>query len=292
MPVILFVNLKGGVAKTTSTVALAECLAEQNKKVLVIDADHQCMAGELLLGENRMLKCEQHEATLHDLLREMVHEDFAIDSFSAYVQSSCSNIGDGFRNLSVMPCSIRIDEIQSNMAKARQGMQTYEEFEAMRDKRRKAFGKWLRMNYEYVFVDCPPSLAWQVKFLMPIADTFIIPCVPDRLSVRGANWLLRRIAKTGVKRPCLGVLWTLYREQNKVHRHVVERTEKRNKPFDELPRPFKTIIPNAAAIAAAHEDEIKPRTFNEKYSPTFSKKFREIAAEIDQRCRQQIIRPA
>jgi len=51
-------NLKGGVAKTTNTVAIAECLADQGKKVLVIDADHQCTASELLLGEDLLGRCE------------------------------------------------------------------------------------------------------------------------------------------------------------------------------------------------------------------------------------------
>lgn len=46
MAVILFPNLKGGVAKTTNAVAVAECLASQGKRTLVIDADHQCTASE------------------------------------------------------------------------------------------------------------------------------------------------------------------------------------------------------------------------------------------------------
>ena len=58
MSILLFVNLKGGVAKTTNAVAVAECLADSGYRTLLIDADHQCMSGELLLGESRLLNCE------------------------------------------------------------------------------------------------------------------------------------------------------------------------------------------------------------------------------------------
>ncbi len=54
MSIMLFVNLKGGVAKTANAVAVAECLAESGYRTLLIDADHQCMAGELLIGEERL----------------------------------------------------------------------------------------------------------------------------------------------------------------------------------------------------------------------------------------------
>jgi chromosome partitioning protein len=55
MPIIPVLNLKGGVAKTVTTVALAECFASHGHRVLLVDADHQCMAGELALGESRLL---------------------------------------------------------------------------------------------------------------------------------------------------------------------------------------------------------------------------------------------
>ena len=76
MSILLFVNLKGGVAKTTNAVAVAECLADSGYRTLLIDADHQCMSSELLLGESRMLKCEQGKTTLHDLLAAMLDDEF------------------------------------------------------------------------------------------------------------------------------------------------------------------------------------------------------------------------
>jgi hypothetical protein len=76
MPVIPILNLKGGVAKTVTTVALAECFASHGHRVLLIDADHQCMAGELALGESRQLKCESQKRNFCDLLVQMLDDEF------------------------------------------------------------------------------------------------------------------------------------------------------------------------------------------------------------------------
>lgn len=95
MPTILMLNLKGGVAKTTNCVAIAECLADQHKRVLVIDADHQCMANELLVGQRRLMELDSQEKTLHDLLRAMLKDEFQAEDVGHYVQIKASNINRG-----------------------------------------------------------------------------------------------------------------------------------------------------------------------------------------------------
>src|SRR3954452_2606126 len=109
MSILLFVNLKGGVAKTTNAVAVAECLADSGYRTLLIDTDHQCMSGELLLGESRLLKCEAKKITLHDMMAAMLDDEFKPIQLPYYVVKNVSDIGDGLSNLSVVPCSIRID---------------------------------------------------------------------------------------------------------------------------------------------------------------------------------------
>ena len=95
MSILLFVNLKGGVAKTTNAVAIAECLADSGYRTLLIDADHQCMSSELLLGESRMLKCEKKEITLHDLLAAMLDNEFKPEQMPYYAVKNVSDIGGG-----------------------------------------------------------------------------------------------------------------------------------------------------------------------------------------------------
>ncbi|MGO9111197.1 MAG: ParA family protein [Thermoguttaceae bacterium] len=283
MSIILFVNLKGGVAKTTNAVAVAECLAaEKGLKTLVIDADHQCAASELLVGESRLLKYER-QWSLHDMLGAMLDDEFEAEQVQNYIVPNVSNIGGGLENLSVMPCSIRIDDFQTNMAKAKRGFKTNDEFLSILNKRKAAVRRWLTKNFHFTIIDCPPSIPLQVRLFLTMADSYIVPCVPDRLSVRGALWLKDRLRRLNVKIPPLGTLWTLYRQQNKVHRDVIAATKDNAESYGKLAKPFATVIPNAAAIAEANESLTAAKSFNAKYTSEFAKLYRSLSQEIIQR---------
>jgi chromosome partitioning protein len=284
MTTLLMINLKGGVAKTTNTVALAECFASQGLRTLVIDADHQCMSSVLLLGGVRLLRAERTRSTLHDLLAAMLDDDFEPGQCARHVLPSASNIDGGIPNLSVLPCSIRIDDFSTNMARARRGYQSNDEFLAVFRRRRQLLQRWLQANYDMVLVDCPPSMALQVKVFLSVADGFIVPCVPDRLSVRGSLFLMERIERQGYShiRP-VGTLWSLYREQNHVHREIVQRAVREERPLDRLPRPFSTVIPNATAIADSTETDREHATFRRKYTPQFANLYETVCHEIHRR---------
>jgi chromosome partitioning protein len=288
MSILLFVNLKGGVAKTTNAVAVAECLAESGYRTLLIDADHQCMSGELVLGESRLLNCERRKITLHDLMAAMLDDEFTAQQIPPYVVKNASDIGGGLERLSVIPCSIRIDDFSTNMAKARHGFKSTEEFNAIFQRRREMLRKWLNANHDFTIIDCPPSIALQVKVFLTVADAFVLPAIPDRLSVRGSLWLLDRIRRMGVKIDGLGTLWTLYREQNRLHRKVVESAANLVEPYNQLPKPFETVIPNAVAIAEASEPDRRPRTFSAKYTPQFARLYRGLCEEIVQRSQWRV----
>jgi len=289
MPVILFINLKGGVAKTTNAVAVAECLADNGHRTLVIDADHQCMSSELLLGEERLLRCERKK-TFHDLLIAMLDDEFTPDQVPHYIQTNCSNIGGGIETLSVLPCSIRIDDFQTNVAKARRGYHTNEEFQATFKKRKNALQRWLATNYDYTIIDCPPSIPIQVRVCLSLGDSYVLPSVPDRLSARGSLWLLDRLRRMNMKIPALGTLWSLYRSQNAMHKRVIQDVAEGTGPFRTLPRPFETIIPNAAKIAEATEPDLQPHSFNAKYTSQFGKCFRALCREIVDRSDSSVLK--
>src|SRR5262245_27530262 len=177
MPILIVINLKGGVAKTTNAVAIAECFASQGLRTLMIDADHQCMTGELLLGESRLLRCERSKSTLHDLLAAMLDEEFHPEQIGEYVTNSASNIAGGMKRLSVIPCSVRIDDFSTNMAKARRGYQSTDEFLQVFARRRQQLRRWLAANFDFVIIDCPPSLALQVRaFLQWLKDSLSLRC--------------------------------------------------------------------------------------------------------------------
>ena len=120
-----------------------------------------------------------------------------------------------------------------------------------------------------------------------MADAFVLPSISYRLSVRGSLWLLDRIRRMGVKIDGLGTLWSLYREQNKLHRKVVEAAAGGIEPYNQLPRPFETVIPNAAAIAEASEPNRSPKSFSAKYTTHFAGLYRELCEEIVKRSQWQ-----
>ena len=164
-----------------------------------------------------MLDCDVHRLTLHDMLASMIDDEFKPDQIEPYVATRVSDISGGLDSLSVIPCSVRIDDFSTNMAKARRGYKSTEEFYAIFRKRRKGMRRWLDAHFDFTIVDCPPSLALQVRAFLSVADAFVIPAIPDRLSVRGSLWLMNRIRKLGLKIEGLGTLWSLVRDQNKMH---------------------------------------------------------------------------
>ena len=252
MSILLFLNIKGGVAKTTTAVAVAEALAHLGHRVLLIDADHQCASSELLLGERRFLGADQQRRTLHDLLAAMLKEDFSPEQFDHFVSPEAGNIASLQSRLWVMPCSFRINDFQTNMAKARRGFRTTDEFRSVWTGRIGAFRAWLRKTFSYTIVDCPPSLALQVRFMLSASDAYVVPCIPDRISVRGARWLGERLEREGFAASPLGLAWTLYREGNECHRTMiglVGKSAQHAGALRRLPRPFATVIPNATRLS-------------------------------------------
>lgn len=289
MPIIAMINLKGGVAKTTNTIALAECLAAQEHlRTLVIDADHQCSATELLIGEARLNGIEKQKKTLHDLFLAMWRREFDSNTFKKdYVISNVSTIARGLPKLSVLPGSLRIHDIQRRYESAKLKINEEGTTIGRRESTRVAqIQRWLRADFDYVFIDCPPNMAThQVKFLLRVADAYIVPTIPDRLSVRGSLFLKRAIHNHGLKIPALGTLWSMVLGTSRIHDKVMTMTSDKAEPYGDLPEPFEATIPNTAAMGRAME-EVKegqePSTFLNKY-PGVGKKIEQLCGEIIQR---------
>lgn len=281
--VIMICNLKGGVAKTTNSVALAECMASQHYRTLLIDADHQCTASELVIGEQGLWNCEKSRQTLHDMLADLLDDDFDEATIDKFIIDKVSNIGDGLPNLSLLPCSYRIDDFNTNMAKARRGFHTNDEFLQKWRSMLTKLKKRLMNRFDIVLIDCPPSIALQVKALLQITDAIIVPSVPDRLSIRGTAYLNDRLRNfTRIK--WLGTIWSLYRQQNHMHVKFVEKWDTfPEKLREKIPAPFNTVIPNAAKIAESSEPDITHTNFRHKYGD-FAKKFEALCGEIIHRC--------
>ena len=288
MPLILFLNLKGGVAKTTNAVAVAESLASRGKRTLFIDADHQCMASELLVGAERLLLAEEQKLTLHDLLASMLRDDFQSDEIARFRHAKASSILNLQAKMDCIPCSHRIDEFTTNMARARRGYQSHQEFLQSLNRLRKKFNRWCNRQYDYTVVDCPPSFSVQVLFLLGCAEYYIAPSRPDSLSVRGTLYLVERLRKRGYRSiHGLGTAWSMVRKQVKQHMEIIKACANGSPKFSSLPRPFDTLIPNMAAIADSANFTKTFPNYPSKYRGDAAPAFQSLCNEIVQRIEEQ-----
>ncbi len=283
MPILMMINLKGGVAKTTTAVAVAECLASTGYKTLLIDADHQSMAGELLLGESRQIKADQGKRTLHDLLLAVHSPGAEAVDFGRYVTRFGSDIAGGLRNLSVLPCSTRIDDFSTSLRKSRGAQVSPTEKTRLKELSRKRLRQWLTDTYDYTIIDCPPSLAVQVRFLMSVAGGFIVPCVPDKLSIRGSLYLMQRVRGLSYKSRPVGTLWSMRRSAVSTHTAYIGAAAAGRADLAALPPAFTTVIPHAAKITEAAEGKTTPASFTKKYTAEFAALYESLCDEIIRR---------
>ena len=169
--VIAVVNQKGGTAKTTTVENLGIGLAREGKKVLLVDTDPQ---GSLTisLGYPRP---DELEITLFDLLNKTINED----SVSA---------GEG-----ILHQAEGIDLIPANISLA--GLEVALVNTMNRERILKQFLEPVKGNYDYVLLDCMPSLGMLTVNALAAADAALVPVQVNYLSAKGLEQLLQTINK-------------------------------------------------------------------------------------------------
>ena len=291
MPLIMFLNLKGGVAKTTNALAVAECFASQKKSVLLLDADHQSLSGELVLGRERLFQAETSRRTLHDLLSSMLSDEFRLETIERYVAKRASNVSALLDYMDCLPCSHRIDEFSTNMARARKGFQSTEDFLRRLNQLRHGIAQWCNCRYDYTIIDCPPSFVLQVLFFLGCSEYFILPSIPDPLSVRGSLYLMERLWLRGYRRIVgLGTLWSMVRKQVANHLEIMEQVRRKCADYAVLPEPFHTVIPNTSALADLTNSDDPYSSFRAKYQTATARLFENLCREIEERIRSQTVK--
>jgi chromosome partitioning protein len=216
---IVFANQKGGVGKTTSTVNVGAYLAESGNKVLLVDFDPQ---GNL----SSSVGADRAKPDIYALLTDQA-------ALEAVTQNT------GVKNLSIIPASINL---------------TGATIELIDQKEREFFLKKVlqpaRAKYDFILIDCPPSLGVLTVNGLTAADQVIIPLQTEYFALEGLTQLvqsIKLIQKT--TNPALdigGIIFTMYDSRTKLAQDVVQEVIGY---FGN--RVFKTIIPRNVRLSEA-----------------------------------------
>ena len=254
------INLKGGVAKTTTTVALAETLsAEFKKRVLVIDLDPQTNATTMLIGEDKWRKLNKDEHTLARLFKDALEPHNKKFDLDATLQRRVSDV-TAARSVDLLPSSLDLIDVQDQLASTPGGkFYSVNPIELL----------WRAVksrldDYDVVIVDCPPNLGIITLNGLRISQAYVIPTIPDHLSTYGIPQIVTRVSEFAEEiaeeiEP-LGIIITKYQTNSTVHNNVTKGLRaSKDAPV------FKTIIRQANQIAAAAEYSSYGRTLKQKY---------------------------
>ena len=214
-------NQKGGVGKTTTAINLSACLAEAGKKVLTIDLDPQGNTTRGL-GVN---KAEQEHTTYELLIGEDPVEVCLLKEV--------------LPNLDMLPSNINLSGAEIEMIGIEQ-----KEFVL-----KKEIDK-IRDQYDFVIIDCPPSLNMLTVNAMTTADTVLVPIQCEYYALEGLSQLIHTINLVKQRlNPVLeleGVVFTMYDARTNLSLQVVENVKSSLKNTV-----YKTIIPRNVRLAEA-----------------------------------------
>jgi chromosome partitioning protein len=266
--VVSFINMKGGVGKTTCAVNIAAYLArDHQKRVLLVDLDPQTNASLSVMSEKRWTKWQDDHGTMADILE--------VDSKHRRSESlklkDCiiHDVLEEIPGLDLIPSHLKLTFLDLDLA-ARPG-------------RERIFGRKLDKvlpDYDVVLCDCAPNLMTGTQNALYASDSYFIPMQPDYLSSIGLELLLDRLAylrkSLEFKISCLGAAFTRVR----AHLHYHQETMENLRDSKSLKRVhfFDTYIPENIKLAEAPM-ESRPIALHDS-SATGAEAFRNLTAEF------------
>ena len=220
--VIAIANQKGGVGKTTTSINLSACLAEKGKKVLLIDMDSQ---GNTTSGFG--FEKNELDKTVYEVLREEVS-----------IEEAIIPVEECFENLFLIPAN-------RNLAGAEIELVTRENMQHILKKQLEP----IKDEYDFILIDCPPSLGILTTNALAAADSVLIPVQCEYFALEGIMQLINTIMlaqrKVNPNLDIEGVLLTMFSNTNL----GVEVIESIKGFFKE--RVYDTIIPRLVRLAEA-----------------------------------------
>lgn len=219
--IIAVANQKGGVGKTTTAINLSACLGELGKKVLAIDTDPQ---GNMTSGLG--VDKDEVELTVYDLLLGEAEIDEVI-------------VKDVLENIDVLPSNVDLSAAEIELIGAEN-----KEF-ILRDA-----VNMVRDNYDFIIIDCPPSLNTLTINAMTTADSILVPIQCEYYALEGLSQLIYTVglvqSRLNLSLEIEGVVFTMYDARTNLANQVVENVKQN------LEQPvYDTIIPRNIRLAEA-----------------------------------------
>ncbi len=219
--IIAIANQKGGVGKTTTAINLSACLAEKGQKVLAIDMDPQ---GNMSSGLG--LDKDSIDKTIYDMIIGENDVEEVIDHGT-------------IDNLDILPSNVDLSAVEIELIDV-----DNKEF-VVRDAIQK-----IKDNYDYIIIDCPPSLSLLTINAMTTADSVLVPIQCEYYALEGLSQLIHTVElvkeRLNSTLEIEGVVFTMYDARTNLSLQVVENVK------DNLQQNiYKTIIPRNIRLAEA-----------------------------------------
>lgn len=249
--IMAIANQKGGVGKTTTTINLSAALAEQGKKVLIIDMDPQ---GNTSSGLG--IDKDELETTVYQLM-------IGDNSFDECVQK------DVFENLDVLAANVNLAGIEIET------MDMEDRNYILRD-----IISEVEDKYDFIIIDCPPSLNTLTINSMTTADSVLVPIQCEYYALEGLSQLIYTINlvkdRLNPKLTINGVVFTMYDGRTNLSMQVIENV--RNNLNQTI---YDTIIPRGVRLAEAPSHGLPINLYDPK--STGAESYRLLAEEVMER---------